>query len=55
MLASPTQAGQTHALARLDGRLVAMALWDRLPFWLKAAWHPSLAHVPGANPPPATC
>lgn len=45
MLASPTQAGQTHALARLDGRLVAMALWDRLPYWLKSAWQPSLGNV----------
>lgn len=45
MLSSPTQAGQTHALSRLDGRLVALALWDRLPYWLKAAWQPAIAQV----------
>ncbi len=45
MLNSPTHAGQTHALARLDGRLVAMAMWDRLPYWLKAAWQPALTAV----------
>ena len=45
MLSSPTQAGQTHALAKLDGRLVAVALWDRLPYWLKAAWQPATQSV----------
>lgn len=49
MLSSPTQAGQTHALAKLDGRLVAMALWDRLPYWLKAAWQPQLDNVSEAH------
>jgi len=49
MLASPTQAGQTHALAKLDGRLVAMAYWDRLPYWLKAAWQQSLGNVAESN------
>jgi len=49
MLSSPTQAGQTHALARLDGRLVAMAYWDRLPYWLKAAWQPALGNVSESN------
>src|SRR5262249_20900097 len=47
-LASPTQAGQTQALAKLDGRLVAIAFWDRLPYWLKAAWQPSLASGSGS-------
>lgn len=45
LLASPTQAGQTHSLARLDGRLVALALWDRLPYWLKSVWQDSLEGV----------
>lgn len=45
MLASPTQAGQTHSLAKLDGRLVAAALWDRLPYWLKAAWQPAMKAI----------
>jgi len=45
LLTSPTQAGQTHALAKLDGRLVAAALWDRLPYWLKAAWQPATEAV----------
>lgn len=44
-LASPIQPGQTQALSRLDGRLAALALWDRLPYWLRAAWKPELEGV----------
>lgn len=45
-LAAPTVQGQTRALAQLDGRLVALVLWDRLPYWLKAAWQAELSGIP---------
>ncbi|MFO0750491.1 MAG: rhomboid family intramembrane serine protease [Myxococcota bacterium] len=37
-LATPTIVGQTSLLTRLDGRVVARAAWDGLPYWLRAAW-----------------
>jgi membrane associated rhomboid family serine protease len=46
VLVAPVEPGQTQALARLDGRLVALALWDRLPYWLKAAWQTALTGIP---------
>jgi len=37
-LATPTIVGQTSLLTRLDGRVVARAAWEGLPYWLRAAW-----------------
>lgn len=37
-LATPTIVGQTSLLTRLDGRVVARAAWDGLPYWIRAAW-----------------
>jgi len=45
-LATPTIVGQTSLLTRLDGRVVARAAWDVLPYWLRAAWQ---AQVEGAS------
>lgn len=45
-LASPQAPGQTAALSRVDGRLAALALWDRLPYWLRAAWQDRLVGLP---------
>lgn len=45
-LATPTIAGQTSLLTRLDGRVVARAAWEGLPYWLRSAWQ---SQVTGAS------
>ncbi|MCB9735197.1 MAG: rhomboid family intramembrane serine protease [Deltaproteobacteria bacterium] len=37
-LRSPTMAGQTGMLARVEGSLAAAVLWEELPYWMRARW-----------------
>lgn len=48
MLASPTEAGHTHALTRWDGAVVALVLWERLPYWTRSLWRERAARVDDA-------
>ncbi len=47
-LASPARPGQTDALARLDGAVVACVLWMRLTPALQGDWRAAAAAVPEA-------
>lgn len=48
-LASPARPGQTDALSRLDGAVVAQVLWMRLTPALQAEWRAAAAAAPEAR------
>jgi membrane associated rhomboid family serine protease len=48
MLASPTEVGHTHALTRWDGAVVAVVLWERLPYWIRTLWRERAGRVDDA-------